>query len=125
MIARRLPFVVLGAALIGVLVVADRDEPAAVARSTYGENALSQSTPALYSGDLLSTSWFCPGGPTVDGRSPSVTTFNSTADPPEVTNTADTDAGTNGFVAGDGVERLVAREGHLVGQSTTDCPLSP
>jgi hypothetical protein len=93
-IARRLPFVVLGAALIGVVVMADRDEPAAVARSTYGENALSQSTPALYSGDLLSTSWFCPGGPTVDGRSTSVTTFNGTDDPREVTITAVTDAGT-------------------------------
>lgn len=33
------------------------------------------------------------------------------------------DGGTSGFVAGTGVERLVAREGRLVGVSTTDYPL--
>ena len=80
MIARRLPFVVVGAALV-TLLFADRAAPEPLPPSTYGEDPLAQSTPAVFEGDLLSTSWFCPGGPTVDGRSTSLTIFNSTNDP--------------------------------------------
>jgi len=91
-IARRIPFVLVGAALIA-LVVADRAAPEPLPPSTYGEDPLAQSTPAVYDGDLLSTSWFCPGGPTADGRSTSLTLFNSTDDPREVTVSAVNDAG--------------------------------
>jgi hypothetical protein len=91
-IARRLPFVVVGAALV-TLLFADRAAPEPLPPSTYGEDPLAQSTPAVFEGDLLSTSWFCPGGPTADGRSTSVTIFNSTNDPREVTVSAVNDAG--------------------------------
>jgi hypothetical protein len=91
-IARRLPFVVVGAALV-TLLFADRAAPEPLPPSTYGEDPLAQSTPAVFDGDLLSTSWFCPGGPTADGRSTSLTIFNSTNDPREVTVSAVNDAG--------------------------------
>ena len=97
MIARRLPFVVVGAALAGLLVV-DRAETEPVPAATYGQRPLVQSTPALFKGDLLSTSWFCPGGPTIGDRSTSVTMFNSTDDPREVTVSAVSEAGVRGSV---------------------------
>ncbi|HET9600385.1 MAG TPA: DUF5719 family protein [Acidimicrobiales bacterium] len=97
MIARRLPFVVVGAALAGLLVV-DRAETEPVPAATYGQRPLVQSTPALFKGDVLSTSWFCPGGPTIGDRSTSVTMFNSTDDPREVTVSAVSEAGVRGSV---------------------------
>ncbi len=75
------------------LLFADRAAPEPLPPSTYGEDPLAQSTPAVFEGDLLSTSWFCPGGPTADGRSTSLTIFNSTNDPREVTVSAVNDAG--------------------------------
>src|SRR5262245_42185790 len=78
------------------LLVSGRAAPEPVPPSAYGEDPLAQSTPAVFDGDLLSTSWFCPGGPTADGRSTSLTLFNSTNDPREVTVTAVNDAGTKG-----------------------------
>jgi hypothetical protein len=93
-IVRRLAFVLVGAALVAAgVVVAGRAAPEPPPPSTFGEDPLAQSTPALYAGDLLSTSWFCPGGPTTDGRSTSVTIFNSTNDPREVTVSAVNDGG--------------------------------
>jgi hypothetical protein len=91
-IVRRLPFVAVGAVMVAML-VADRADPEPIPPATYGERTLPQSTPAVFEGNLLSTSWFCPGGPTVEGRTTSVTMFNTTDDSREVTISAVTDGG--------------------------------
>jgi hypothetical protein len=83
-ILRRAPFVALGAIVAG-LVVIDQVAPEPVPASTYGARPIAQSTPGVFAGDLLSTSWFCPGGPTTDGRSASITVINTTDDPREAT----------------------------------------
>jgi hypothetical protein len=90
----RLPFVALGAIVAG-LVVVDRATPEPVLPSSYGARPLAQTTPAVNASDLLSTSWFCPGGPTTDGRSTSLTVFNTTDDPKEATVSAVTAEGAN------------------------------
>ena len=95
MILRRAPFVALGAIVAG-LIVADQATPQPVPPSTYGARPLAQSTPGVYAGDLLSTSWFCPGGPTTDGRTTSITVLNTTEDPKEVTVSAVTAEGASG-----------------------------
>jgi uncharacterized protein DUF5719 len=82
-ILRPVALAVVGVAVAG-LVVADRAQPDTVVRSTYGESTLTQTTPAVFEGDLFSTSWFCPGGPTVEGRATTLTIFNSTDAPREV-----------------------------------------
>jgi Family of unknown function (DUF5719) len=94
-ILRRLPFVAVGALIAG-LVVVDRAPPEPVLPSSYGARLLAQTTPAVNASDLLSTSWFCPGGPTTDGRSTSVTVFNTTDDPKEATVSAVTAEGATG-----------------------------
>ena len=96
-IARRLPFVVVGAALVGLLVVDRAGDRAGAAPSTYGRATAGRRAPRRSStATLLSTSWFCPGGPTVGDRSTSVTMFNSTDDPREVTVSAVSEAGMRG-----------------------------
>jgi hypothetical protein len=95
MILRRAPFVALGALVVG-LVAVDQAAPEPVPASTYGARPLMQSTPSVFAGELLSTSWFCPGGPTTDGRNTSLTVFNSTEDPKEATVSAVTVEGTSG-----------------------------
>jgi hypothetical protein len=94
-IVRRVPFVVLGATVV-TLVVMDKARPEPVTPSTYGAKAIEQSTPAVLRADLLSTSWFCPGGPTTSGRSTSITVFNTNDDPREVSVSAVTAEGASG-----------------------------
>ena len=96
MTLRRLPLVAL-AALVVAVVVADRSHPEAVSPPTYGASPIGQSTPALVdSTGVLSTSWFCPGGPTTDGRTTFLTLFNSNDDAREVALSAVTEGGRTG-----------------------------